>query len=68
MASSIGMQVSFAPPCARPQSEAMPAAMQAKGLAWELAAMRTVEVEAFCSWSMWRKKASMGFATTGLST
>ena len=30
----------------------MPEAMQAKGLAWDDPAVRTVEVLAFCSWSM----------------
>ena len=30
--------------------------MQAKGLAPEEPASRTVEVEAFCSWSAWRMK------------
>ena len=34
----------------------MPAAMQAKGLAPEEDASRTVEVEAFCSWSAWSMK------------
>ena len=46
---SIFSTASLAPPCAGPHSEAMPAAMQAKGLAPREPAMRTVEVEAFCS-------------------
>ena len=40
---------SLAPPWAGPHSEAMPAAMQANGLAPDEPARRTVEVEAFCS-------------------
>ena len=47
---------SLAPPCAGPQRQAMPAAMQANGLAPDEPASRTVEVEAFCSWSAWRMK------------
>ena len=46
---SIFNTASLAPPWAGPHSEAMPAAMQAKGLAPEDPAVRTVEVEAFCS-------------------
>ena len=58
---------SFAPPWAGPHKLAMPAAMQAKGLAPLEPAMRTVEVEAFCSWSACRMKMrSIAFATTGL--
>jgi len=34
----------------------MPAAMHANGLACEEDAMRTVEVEAFCSWSACRSR------------
>ena len=41
----------MAPPCAGPQRQATPAAMQANGLAPDEDASRTVEVEAFCSWS-----------------
>src|SRR6056297_2672462 len=48
---SISRQAWFAPPCAGPQRQAMPAAMQAKGFAPDDEARRTVEVEAFCSWS-----------------
>ncbi len=45
----------------------MPEAMQANGLAPEEPARRTVEVEAFCSWSAWRMKMrSMALASTGL--
>ena len=47
---------SLAPPCAGPHRQAMPAAMQANGLAPDEPASRTVEVEAFCSWSAWRMK------------
>jgi hypothetical protein len=42
--------------------------MQANGLASEEPASRTVEVEAFCSWSAWRVKIrSMARATTGFT-
>mmetsp|Transcript_8491 Transcript_8491/g.21415 ORF Transcript_8491/g.21415 Transcript_8491/m.21415 type:complete len:204 (-) Transcript_8491:536-1147(-) len=51
ISSSMRSTASLAPPCAGPQSEATPEAMHAKGLACEEPAMRTVEVEAFCSWS-----------------
>ena len=55
---------SFAPPCAGPHSDAIPAAMQANGLAPDDPASRTVEVDAFCSWSAWRMKIrSMARAT-----
>src|SRR6202012_4559228 len=58
---------SLAPPCAGPQRQAMPAAMQANGLAPEEPAIRTVEVEAFCSWSACRMKIlSSASASTGL--
>src|ERR1700752_2941111 len=58
---------SFAPPCLGPHSEAMPAAMQANGLAPEEPARRTVEVDAFCSWSACRMKIrSMARVRTGL--
>jgi hypothetical protein len=57
---------SLAPPCAGPHRQAMPAAMQAKGLAPEEPARRTVEVEAFCSWSACRMKMrSIARASTG---
>ena len=46
---SISRQAWLAPPWAGPQRQAMPAAMQANGLAPEDPARRTVEVEAFCS-------------------
>ncbi len=62
------MTASLAPPCAGPHSEAMPAPMQANGLAPELPASRTVEVEAFCSWSAWRMKIfSIASEITGLT-
>src|SRR6478736_7008483 len=58
---------SLAPPCAGPHRQAMPAAMQANGLAPEEPAIRTVEVEALCSWSACRIKIlSSAFARTGL--
>ena len=45
----------------------MPAAMQANGLAPVEPARRTVEVEAFCSWSACsRKMRSIARASTGL--
>src|SRR5262249_42827546 len=58
---------SLAPPCAGPQRQAIPAAMQAKGLAPDDPAKRTVEVDAFCSWSAaWRMKMrSIARARTG---
>ena len=51
ISSSIFKTASLAPPWAGPQREAIPAAIQAKGLAKELPAILTVLVEAFCSWS-----------------
>jgi hypothetical protein len=39
---------SLAPPWYGPHNEPIPAAMQANGLAKELPAILTVEVEAFC--------------------
>src|SRR3979411_127351 len=58
---------SLAPPCPGPHRQAMPAAIQANGLAPEEPAMRTVEVEAFCSWSACRMKIlSSASASTGL--
>src|SRR6202012_4078768 len=58
---------SLAPPCAGPHRQAIPAAMHANGLAPEEPAMRTVEVEAFCSWSACRIKIlSSASASTGL--
>src|SRR5512141_2325483 len=47
---------SFAPPWAGPHKQAQPAAMQAKGLAPDEPASRTVDVDAFCSWSACRMK------------
>src|SRR5579859_2443753 len=65
---SILSTASLAPPCAGPHSEAMPAAIQANGLAPEDAARRTVEVDAFCSWSACRMKIlSIALASTGLT-
>src|SRR3954468_11418040 len=56
ISSSICSAASLAPPCAGPHSEAMPAAMQAYGFAPDDPHRRTVEVEAFCSWSACRMK------------
>ena len=66
---SISRHASLAPPCAGPQRQATPAAMQAKGVALELPASRTVEVEAFCSWSACSVMIrSMARAMTGFTT
>ena len=54
ISASIFSTASLAPPCAGPHRLAMPAAMQANGLAPVEPASRTVEVEAFCSWSACR--------------
>ncbi len=56
ISSSICRAASLAPPCAGPHRQAIPAAMQANGFAPEEPASRTVEVEAFCSWSACRMK------------
>src|SRR6476660_9838155 len=67
MSASIAKAASLAPPCAGPQRQAMPAAMQANGLAPDEPAIRTVEVEAFCSWSACRMNIlSSASASTGL--
>src|SRR6201987_116080 len=64
---SIASAASLAPQCAGPHRQAMPAAMQANGLAPEEPAIRTVEVDAFCSWSACRMKIlSSALARTGL--
>src|ERR1700760_4806063 len=64
---SLASAASLAPPCAGPHRQAMPAAIQANGLAPDEPAMRTVEVEAFCSWSACRMKIlSSASASTGL--
>src|SRR5687767_13803320 len=66
--SSICSAASLAPPCAGPHSEAMPAAMHAYGLAPDEPHRRTVEVDAFCSWSACRMKMrSMARTSTGLT-
>ena len=49
-------QASFAPPCAGPHRQATPAAIAANGLVPDEPHRRTVEVEAFCSWSACRMK------------
>ena len=43
------MTASFAPPCDLPHKEEIPADKHAYGLAKEDPAVRTVEVDAFCS-------------------
>src|SRR5436190_8987206 len=66
MSMSIRRHSSLAPPCAGPQRQAMPAAMQANGLAPDDPAERTVEVDAFCSWSACRvKMRSIALVRTG---
>ena len=60
---------SLAPPCAGPHRHATPAAMAAKGLVPELPHRRTVDVEAFCSWSACRmKRRSSARTSTGLGS
>jgi hypothetical protein len=69
ISSSISRASWLAPPCDGPQRQAMPAAMQANGCAPDEPARRTVEVEAFCSWSACRMKMrSMARVRTGLGT
>src|ERR1700747_1840828 len=64
---SIASAASLAAACAGPDRQAMQAAIQANGLAPEEPAIRTVEVEAFCSWSACRMKIlSSASASTGL--
>src|ERR1700730_1136271 len=53
---SILSAASLAPPWAGPHRQAQPAGMEANGLAPEEPDSRTVEVEAFCSWSACRMK------------
>ena len=49
ISSNIVKTASLAPPWYGPHKEPIPAAIQANGFANELPAIRTVEVEAFCS-------------------
>src|SRR6478609_6802587 len=56
MSSSMLSAASLAPPCAGPQRHATPAAMAANGFVPDDPHRRTVEVEAFCSWSACRMK------------
>ncbi len=56
MSSSMFRQASLAPPWAGPHRQATPAAMAANGLVPDEPHRRTVEVEAFCSWSACRMK------------
>src|SRR5277367_5952433 len=59
---------SLAPPWAGPHRHAMPAPMQANGLAPDEPARRTVEVDAFCSWSACRIRIlSMALTSVGLT-
>src|SRR3977135_4082197 len=67
MSASIARAASLAPPCAGPHRQAMPAAMQANGLAPEEPAIRTVEVEGVFSGAACRMKIlSSALARTGL--
>ena len=67
ISSSIFSAASLAPPWAGPQRQAMPAAIHANGLAPDEPANRTVEVDAFCSWSACSiKMRSSARETTGL--
>ena len=69
ISSSIFSTASLAPPCAGPHSAVMPAATEAYGLAPVEPTRRTVEVEAFCSWSACRMNSrSSALATTGFSS
>ena len=68
ISSSIRRTASFAPPCAGPQSAAIPEAIHAYGFAPVEPARRTVEVDAFCSWSACKVKIrSIALASTGLT-
>ena len=69
MSASMLRTASLAPPWAGPQSAAIPAAMQANGLAPVEPAILTVEVDAFCSWSACsRKIRSKARARTGFTS
>ncbi len=62
-------QASLAPPWAGPHRQATPAAMAANGLVPDDPHRRTVEVEAFCSWSACRMKMrSSARSITGFTT
>src|SRR5690606_30358051 len=56
ISSSMFRQASLAPPWAGPHRQATPAAIAANGLVPDEPHRRTVEVEAFCSWSACRMK------------
>ena len=59
---------SFAPPWAGPQRQATPAAIAANGFVPDDAHSRTVDVDAFCSWSACRMKMrSRARTSTGLT-
>src|SRR4029079_8417114 len=61
--------LSWAPPWAGPHRQAIPAAMHANGLAPDEPARRTVDVDAFCSWSACRMKMrSSARTSTSLTT
>ncbi|MNT82611.1 hypothetical protein D3C72_2223670 [compost metagenome] len=58
----------MAPPWAGPHRQATPAAIAANGLVPDEPHRRTVEVEAFCSWSACRMKMrSSARSSTGLT-
>ncbi|MOA12397.1 hypothetical protein D3C78_1323830 [compost metagenome] len=66
--SSMFRQASLAPPWAGPQRQATPAEMAANGLVPDEPHRRTVEVDAFCSWSACRMKMrSSARSTTSLT-
>src|SRR3546814_3266090 len=67
ISASIFSTASLAPPCAGPHSAATPVAMHAYGLAPVEPTRRTVDVDAFCSWSACRMTSrSSAVAATGL--
>ncbi|MNN26278.1 hypothetical protein D3C81_1397790 [compost metagenome] len=66
ISSSIFSTASLAPPCAGPHSAVTPAATEAYGLAPVEPTRRTVEVEAFCSWSACRTNSRSSALTTSL--
>ena len=68
MSYSMFSAASLAPPWAGPHRQATPAAIAANGLVPEEPHRRTVEVEAFCSWSACRMKMrSSARSSTGLT-
>ena len=69
ISSSISITAWLAPPWSGPHRADTPAAQLANRLAPELATMRTVEVEQFCSWSACStQKRLSAFTTSGSGT